>query len=184
MEVYRKLNLLCSFLKTDVRHHLPLRVTDQILLGQSISQVVLILSVVCFYHSWLKTFCIEHPKQRPSPHVGFENCSKTFTALSFWSFRYIISFKFLTYKYSFLLSLDTCCKRRELHVCFWVYPFCSIQDIRYPFDRPYFFVTMYLKISCQNRVLAHCHSSHILFVPDEFMSSSHFIKVSRQRCPE
>jgi hypothetical protein len=45
-------------LKTNVIHLLPLRVTGQLLQGQSIFQAVLILVVMSFYYSCFKKFVL------------------------------------------------------------------------------------------------------------------------------
>ena len=50
-----KLNVFYIFLKTTVIHFLPLRVIGQLLQAQPISHAVLLLAVMSFYHSCLKT---------------------------------------------------------------------------------------------------------------------------------
>jgi hypothetical protein len=101
-------------LKTNVIHLLPLRVTGQLLQGQSISQAVLILVVMSFYRSCLKTVVLNVRNRRLVPAWDLGIVLKTLQLSSFEPLD-IISFKFLTYKYCFLSALATGRRRSELH---------------------------------------------------------------------
>ena len=76
------LNYFCTFLKTKVIHLLPLRVTGQLLQGQSISQAVLILVVMSFYHSCLKTVALTSETETFGTPLGLGSCSKSFTTFT------------------------------------------------------------------------------------------------------